>query len=89
MKTNKIVLEQKYKSKAILFKVIPYKSYKSPNAQKTQMNLNSTFDFNNNKIDTIDEYKLIMHNDLDNDDFNTNSINNGYFEEEIQNSKLV
>ena len=89
MKTNKIVLEQKYKSKEILFKVIPYKSYKSPIAQKTQMNFNSTFDFNNNEIDTIDEYKLIMHNDLDNEDFNTNSINNGYFEEEIQNSKLV
>ena len=74
MKTNKIVLEEKYKTKTILFKVIPYKSYKSPIHQNTQMNFNSTFDFNNNEMipDTYEDYILNMHNEY----YNNNSINN-------------
>ena len=47
MRGDKIFLETKYKSKTILFKVIPYKSYKSQIEQKAQMKLISTFDFYN------------------------------------------
>ena len=47
MKANKIVLVPKYKSKTILFKVIPYKSYKTQIEQKAQMKLISAFDFYN------------------------------------------
>ena len=62
MKADNIFLEQKYKPKTILFKVIPYKSYKSPIHQNTQMNFNSTFDFNNNEMipDTYEDYIIII-----------------------------
>ena len=87
MKADNIFLEQKYKPKTILFKVIPYKSYKSPIDQNTQMNFNSTFDFNNNEMipDTYEDYILNMHNEY----YNNNSINNENYDEEIQSSKLV
>ena len=86
MKANKIVLVPKYKSKTILFKVIPYKSYKTQIEQKAQMKLISAFDFYNSGMlsDTLDD-NLFKTN---NDDFHINSVYE-YYDEEYPSVKLV
>ena len=66
----------------MLFKVIPYKSYKPPEEQKMHMKFISTFDINNDEMipDTFDDYLLKVNNTLNNEDFHFNSIINENYE---------
>jgi len=87
MKVDKILLNKNYNPKSMLFKVIPYKSYKPPEEQKMHMKFISTFDINNDEMmpDTFDDYLLKVNNE----DFHFNSIINENYEEENQSLKLV
>ena len=86
MRANKIFLEPKYKPKTIIFKVIPYKSYKSQIEQKAQMKMISTFDFYNRGMfsDNLDDNIFTTNND----DYHIYSICEN-FDEEKESVKLV
>ena len=91
MKVDKILLNKNYNPKSMLFKVIPYNTYKPPEEQKMHIKYISTFDINNNEMipDTFDDYLLKVNNTLNNEDFHFNSIINENYEEENQSLKLV
>ena len=91
MKNDKIFLKKSNNPKSILFKVIPYKTYKTQIDQKAQMKYFSTFEINNNELlsDTFEDYLLKMNNTLTNEDYHLNPVINENFEEENQSLKLV
>ena len=91
MNGDKLLLNKNYNSKSIIFKVIPYKSYKPPIEQKIEMKYIPTFEINNNEMisDTFDDYLLKMNSALYNEDFHLSSIINENYEEENQSLKLV